>query len=81
MRRLSAHALYARALKTLLTYRGDTDACAQEARWLVDEVRARCQRRGRAAWSADAVQELDDMARRVARDEPLSYVIGTRRCY
>ena len=68
---------YAVALRALLSHRRDAGACRQEARWLVDEVRAR---HGLSSawvtWPAPARQTLLSLARRAARDEPLSYVIG-----
>ena len=68
---------YAVALRELLSHRHDAEACRQEARWLVDEVRTRHRLSpASVAWPAPAVQVLLSLARRAARDEPLSYVIG-----
>ena len=65
------------ALRILLEQRRDADLCRQEARWLADEVRARHRLASTSAWSAQAMHELMELARRAARNEPLSYVIGT----
>ena len=65
------------ALRVLLEQRRDADLCRQEARWLADEVRARHRLTSTSAWNTQAMHELMELARRAARNEPLSYVIGT----
>ena len=66
---------YAVALRALLSHRRDAEACRQEARWLVDEVRAR---HGLSSawvtWPAPARQTLLSLARRAARDLSLIHI-------
>ena len=77
LRERSTASPYSVALRILLEQRHDADLCRQEARWLADEVRARHRLASTSAWSAQAMHELMELARRAARNEPLSYVIGT----
>ncbi|WFD18675.1 hypothetical protein MCAP1_000882 [Malassezia caprae] len=56
----------------------DAHACWSEARWVMDDVRRQHRLSARAPLPPRATQQVADMLARLARDEPIAYVLGTQ---
>lgn len=56
----------------------EAHACWNEARWVLDDVRRQHRVPAHAALPPRATQQVADMLARLARDEPIAYVLGTQ---
>lgn len=74
-RKLSSVAGVARALREAGL---DARSCWNEARWVLDDVRRQHRLQAHAPLPPRAMQQVADMLARLARDEPIAYVLGTQ---